>query len=293
MHIPYNKPYIEKQDFSNLPVSFKMYEINTTENYKNLLPHWHEEMELNFILNGTATFYLNSKPVVVSAGEILVVNCNDVHSADYSDDNLQSLTFIFNLSMLQSFSSDEADRRYIEPIINNIYTIENIISCETIEASQLDVLLTEMSYLYTNQPNAYELKIKCKLLELLSILYDYAVIKEETLDSKTDKHINEIKTVLTFIDNNYAEKLSLDELSSMINYNKDYFTKIFKKYTGVSCFDYISNVRINEAKILLQTTNLPISTISEQVGYDSQSYFILRFRKLTGVSPKTFRKNIN
>lgn len=286
-----NKPTAEKQDYTNLLLPFKMYERNMPDDLKTLLPHWHKEMELNFVLNGSATFFLNSKPVVVTAGQILIVNCNEVHSADYHDDDLQSLTFVFDLSMFLSLYRDEADTKYIKPLIDNRYKIDNTIPAQLVQTTGLDRLLTNIAYLYTNKSLTYELKIKCKFLELLSLLYDYQIINRNEAESNADKHIDNIKTILTYIDNNYYKKLTLSDLSNMINYNKDYFTRIFKKYTGVSCFDYITNVRINEAKNLLQTTNLSISTISEKVGYDSQSYFILRFKQLNNISPLTFRNN--
>ena len=71
--------------------------------------------------------------------------------------------------------------------------------------------------------------------------------------------------------------------------NKSYFSHLFSKETGMNFTDYLEQVRIFKAQILLRDTSDSIASISEQVGYTSQSYFSKAFKKNTGITPNTYR----
>ncbi len=107
--------------------------------------------------------------------------------------------------------------------------------------------------------------------------------------SIANKNKNEINKVLLYIHNQYNKPITLDELSRMIHFNKCYFIKIFRSLVGMSPYEYITNLRINEAKQLLIRTSQSVSTIAEQTGFMDTNNFIRRFRSRTNVSPLQYR----
>lgn len=116
--------------------------------------------------------------------------------------------------------------------------------------------------------------------------------RRPTLPGKTgiaNKNKNEINKVLLYIHNQYNKQITLDELSSMIHFNKCYFIKIFRSLVGMSPYEYITNLRINEAKRLLIHTSLSVSKIAEQTGFLDTNNFIRRFRSRTNQSPLQYR----
>lgn len=92
------------------------------------------------------------------------------------------------------------------------------------------------------------------------------------------------------IENNYFEKLSLSELAENFSLSVSTLKRYFKKYTGQSPIEYINNTRINMAKFMLIDSNLQISEVSYNVGFEDALYFSKFFKKKTGLSPKEFRK---
>ena len=94
---------------------------------------------------------------------------------------------------------------------------------------------------------------------------------------------------MEIIAQNYITDLSLDFLASQLNITKNYLCHIFKKETGISIIQYITQLRINHAKHLLLHTSLKISEIAESVGYQDSSYFAMQFKNLCGVTPLQFR----
>ena len=107
---------------------------------------------------------------------------------------------------------------------------------------------------------------------------------------KQDKYDN-IEKVAEFIRNNYAKSHSAEYYAQMCNISKYYFIKLFGEYTGVSPQHFRTQIRIEKAKQLLNTTSMNNSEIAELVGYSSSYYFSRIFKNYTGVSPNEFRKN--
>ncbi len=85
--------------------------------------------------------------------------------------------------------------------------------------------------------------------------------------------------------------VTLCEISDKYNISKEYFCRLFKNYTGYTMIEYVNTLKIQNAKKMLRETNKSICEISKLAGFQSHSYFLLEFRKFTGISPLQFREN--
>ena len=94
-----------------------------------------------------------------------------------------------------------------------------------------------------------------------------------------------------YIFEHISQEISRDDIAASVNLSPQYLSTVFKRETNCTLSDYIRNERINFAKRLLKQTNLPISVISENVGYDSLSYFSSVFRQIVGCTPREYRKS--
>lgn len=101
-----------------------------------------------------------------------------------------------------------------------------------------------------------------------------------------------IEQVQFYIFAHISQEISRDEIAAYVNLSPKYLSTIFKRETSCTLSDYIRNERIAFAKRLLKQTNLPISMISENVGYDSLSYFSTVFRQVAGCSPREYRRRV-
>lgn len=99
-----------------------------------------------------------------------------------------------------------------------------------------------------------------------------------------------IQSICYYIQQHLAESLSIGELAKRVGYTEYYFSHKFKKETGVSVNEYISNEKINKAKLLLSGTNERIQDISDSLAYSNRSYFYSCFQKKVGLSPTEYRK---
>lgn len=87
------------------------------------------------------------------------------------------------------------------------------------------------------------------------------------------------------------ESMSIDDIAQEVHLNPQYLMRLFKKETGYSILEYITDERIRMAKELLLKTEYPVNQVADTVGYANYSYFTKIFRRSVGVSPKKFREN--
>ncbi|MGB5824503.1 MAG: helix-turn-helix domain-containing protein [Proteocatella sp.] len=112
----------------------------------------------------------------------------------------------------------------------------------------------------------------------------------EVMTEKKQLDIKPIRIAKQYIQNNYMNHLSLEEVSSMAGFSSAYFSSMFKKESGQNFVEYISEIRMNKAKELLKNTDLSITVICEKVGYSDIKHFTQSFKKYTGLKPNEFRK---
>jgi two-component system response regulator YesN len=125
------------------------------------------------------------------------------------------------------------------------------------------------------------------LTPVLSDILDYRD------DLSNNQVTQEVENAKKYICQNYKDiGLSLDVVSKHVYISSCYLSVLFKKETGDSFINFLTNVRINKAKELLLSTNLKSYEISYQVGYENPTYFSTLFKKITGLTPMDYKKNL-
>ncbi len=105
-------------------------------------------------------------------------------------------------------------------------------------------------------------------------------------------YFNYIKQMKNYVNQNYMHRISLDHAAAYLNLSKSYFCNIFKIETGETFNDYLTGIRLQNAKRLMQETDLSIKEIAENIGFDNVNYFYTLFKKSAGISPKKYKENL-
>mgnify|MGYP000861085827 CR=1 FL=1 len=121
-----------------------------------------------------------------------------------------------------------------------------------------------------------------------SIKAELSTAVRSTADYYQNKFI--VSSAMNFIKTNYSNKISLDLIAKHCYCSPAYLSHLFKKETGISIIDYINECRISRAKHLLDITDLTVTQISSEVGFNDSSYFSKTFKKILGISPDHYRK---
>ncbi len=128
-------------------------------------------------------------------------------------------------------------------------------------------------------------------LELKKLKSDYVCLPRRDAEEDDQNENVYIKKALNYIHENYTSDITLDCVADILFINPAYFSDLFRKEVGKTFVDYVTSLRIQEAKNLLEIQELKVSEIAGIVGYREDSYFIRVFKKYTGMTPSEYRSN--
>ncbi len=127
-----------------------------------------------------------------------------------------------------------------------------------------------------------------KSLSNMILYIQYLIgLTKKYLEQQSDKSI--AQSIQAYVDAHYAEDISWNMLTDIFFLDPDYASRLFKNELGISFKNYLIQKRIDVAKNLLVSTDLPINTIADHVGYGNYSYFTRIFKKVTGMTPVEYR----
>jgi len=131
------------------------------------------------------------------------------------------------------------------------------------------------------------------VVKLLTIFAEHlSMVTNQIMVQKKNAEPPMITRAKQFIHEHHAEDLSLGQVAKAVNTSTFYFCKMFKKFTGINFTEYLSRMRIENARNLLLNPNLRISEIAYEVGFQSLTHFNRVFKKLVGQSPTEFRGHL-
>ena len=121
--------------------------------------------------------------------------------------------------------------------------------------------------------------------------YNKQLLEEQLKNTSDTEKLPHVRKAITYISDNYASKIKINELADYVGVNRSYLASSFKKITGYSPKEYLLYLRIEKAKLLLEKTDMPVNAVANSVGYTDQLAFSRIFKEYTGISPKAFREN--
>ena len=244
--------------------------------------HYHDELEFLPVFSGELTCIVDGVRYTAHAGEIIFINSGIPHETVSSTPSRESGIVQFRL---QDFTESEIERivRYSVKYRSFIGTPVRVIR-DPLFFSTVTELIDESQ----GKRKGYEMFVKSTVFRLLGFLYraDYL---SDGLELYHRKEVQKILPALSYINENYRDELTLEEISAHLGFNPSYFCRIFKAATGATFKEYLNFVRICKAEKLLAKTQDSILEISSAVGISSLSYFNRIFKKYHNCAPTTFR----
>lgn len=259
--------------------------------------HWHREMELLYISQGQMEVLIEGNRLIAKEGDLLFIPPNLLHGAiNYQQSPCSFFAIVFDSFFIESHSSDLIQQSYLDPIIK--YPAQHIVHA-TNDIPNIALLRSYIVTLvdtFALKKQQFELNLKANMLLFFRELY----LEKETLfhydqhqEIRNDMTSYKCKKVLLFIEENYKNHISLEDISQHIGFSQEHFCRFFKKNFRLSFFTYLNKMRIMKAEYLLLNTSLKIIDVAFESGFEDANYFATVFKKEIGLTPSAYRKKPN
>ena len=250
-----NKPFKEK--------------LSKHKTGNNVLAHWHQSLELIYLIDGQIDVITNYVRVHATPGELAVVNSSHIHELIFNKPSSFYL-IIVNIDFLKNFG----------------IRIDEIEFDRLVRSERIAALCCRIRETCTEKADGYELVAKADILALAAELFvNYSKKRSEFHEHEDTEKLNIVKAIIQYLQLNYTKKLTLEEISDAVGYNKFYVSHVFKTIVGFTVMTYLNKLRVSYAKELMKNKKHTVGEACRACGFDNLSYFTRTYKKHMGVSP--------
>ena len=253
--------------------------------------HHHTECEISLLLSGSGIYSLPEKSYDFEKNDVFLFSSDEVHClTDIKEgEEFVLLNLHFEPRILWLDRSLFEAEGLIRIFSDRNGNFQNRIDRENPATQNIARHLLEIEKELSERRENYQSAAKMHLCSILiSLLRDYDYTNKSADLSSSRIALSRLGNVMQYIDDNIGEPLSLDDLADLASMNKSYFSTFFKKYNGISPWDYICIKRVEKAIEMLKDTSLSKLEIAQSCGFNSMSNFYSQFRKITGKVPSDY-----
>ncbi len=234
--------------------------------------NWHENVEILYCTNGSATIVLDARQYPFCPGTIAVANAYCVHTT-MQEKQLDYHCLIIDKSFCQENGIDTSFLQFQE-----------IIREESAVRAMEAVVRAYEAY---NAEDLYAVAdIRYAVLGLLLTLSKHYLVSTGQ-DPQVFASRERVKRAVAYIRNHFSSPVSLQEVADAVGISKYHLSREFRKFTGSTVFETINMTRCAEAKNMI-TQGMPVSEAAFNCGYTNLSYFTRSFKKYIGEKPSAF-----
>lgn len=259
-----------------------LYDNNVNENYP---PHWHATFEVILPVINTYRIVCGKKDYHLREGDILIICPCMIH---------------------ELFAPESGERIIFQPGLNKVSIKElnlliSIISPALLITPEeypliydrIHQLMLDIKEEYFNSASYAEASIFSKFLEILVLVgrshKTFTQQQKDLSNSRQKEYVEKFLYITDYINDHFAEDLSLEDAADLAGFSKYHFSRLFKQYTDTSFYRYLNQKRISHAKNLLLDPQISVTDVALQSGFTSLSAFLRMFKQMNQCTPTEFR----
>lgn len=280
-----NNSEIVKYNVPNMPIKSC---TSRQEDYSSLsvIDHWHTDFEFVYLKKGTMLYSVNGEQCELKSGDMIMVNSGQLHHGFWGKIcECEFVCTIFHPSLF----NENAAKKYIDNIICVKSEPFCIFNTNNLNDRIIISLIDEINDCAEHPFDGYELEIMSRLYRLIYLLSEH--FKGSNLKENPDrKKLEALHRMVGFIQCNYSEKISLNDIAEAGIVCRSTCCGIFKQFLGKTPVEYLTEYRISKSLDMLHDVSLNITEISFACGFSGSSYFTETFSKIMKCTPSEYRK---
>ena len=250
--------------------------------------HWHEELELGYVLNGSMMIESDGSKAELSPGDGFFINSNQLHAMRPADNaSCETVNIVFAPEIIAGAPHSIYESKFVLPLTAGSEVGVALLRPSVEWQNGILKRLEASFHTYTEASYGYEIQIRNDLSQIWLSLFRALVDPAEAGRSSSSPRI---KNILTYIHENYMYPVTLEQIAQSANIGVRTCYRWFRRQIGMTPFEYLMEYRVKIAAALLSGTDKTVTDISFEAGFNNTSYFSKIFRKATGYTPSAFRK---
>ena len=290
MNILEYENYEEKKERSVDSFPYITYPCTIPLDFTSVPTHWHNEYEIIYVKKGVGVISLDLDSHDVKAGDIILIIPGQLHSISQKDEEtMEYENIIFRQDILMNNHNDFYYVHFFSELQKRTLPLPVIFNEDTCNYySDIAKCIDSADEICKTFPYGYQLAIKSYLFQMFFTIFTN--IPKDTSPMKRKKSLDKMKLIIKYVENNYSENISIDDMARICDFSQSHFMKFFKKNMEVSFIEYLNNYRLTMASRLLISSTSSIIAISMESGFDNLSYFNRLFKKKYEMTPSEFRR---
>lgn len=252
--------------------------------------HWHPEIEITYVQKGTMCYKVNHMVYHLKEGDIVFNNSGALHSGTM--ENQKDCAYIpvtFDSRLIYGFFQSTVNSKYVDPVIQ-----DSMLPAICIDQSEpwhkpFREYLLRIIALDEKKPDFYELDITICLQSMWRLLLEH-ITYEPQASRENSLEYDRIKKILSYIEENYQNKITLNDIAGHIHLCESECTRLFKRHMNTTLFAFLQEYRIERSLEFLQDDQ-PVSAVADKAGFSDPNYYSKVFAKIKGCSPREYRNH--
>lgn len=252
--------------------------------------HWHPEIEITYVQKGTMCYKVNHMVYHLKEGDIVFNNSGALHSGTM--ENQKDCAYIpvtFDSRLIYGFFQSTVNSKYVDPVIQ-----DSMLPAICIDQSEpwhkpFREYLLRIIDLDEKKPDFYELDITICLQSMWRLLLEH-ITYEPQASRENSLEYDRIKKILSYIEENYQNKITLNDIAGHIHLCESECTRLFKRHMNTTLFAFLQEYRIERSLEFLQDDQ-PVSVVADKAGFSDPNYYSKVFAKIKGCSPREYRNH--
>lgn len=267
---------LSKISASNIP-SYKQVEFLK----ENTTLHKHYSLEIQFIIRGNLTVFINEQEFFVEKGNMILLPAKSNHYCSELSDDFERFSFLISFEAL-SINKNSAPSYF--------QALSEFPSPEVFPLREADkAALFEIEKYLSKDPSFYNFNMAQAMLTILLLNIRMQVVKTDCIQTLSgnifDSKAQRKSKIEHYLYTRRNEQVHLKDLATFLKLSSRQTSRIIYDYFQLTFLQLITKIKMEEAKYLIEKTSLPLSTIAESLGYTSYSVFYSTYKKYWGVTP--------
>lgn len=250
-------------------------------NYSMSTHHFHDSYEIYYMNAGSRDYFISDTTYRVKQGDLVLIRPLDLHKTMDTGECHSRVLISFKPSFLPF--------KGFEKVLEQCFGVSKVITFNYPMHNTIEDMIHDILVESNTKSFSFEANLQIHLAKLLIDISKY--LEQEHHPNNLEPAVNQkVYEVIHYLKANYTNPITLDGLADDFYISRYYLTRVFKKTTGFTIFEFIHSLRVVEAQKLLKTTSMKVIDIAEKVGFPNVSNFGKVFKSITNLSPLNYRK---